>query len=222
MPKCGLQEMASERAARRASGSATCHECGGSHEQSGARSDCIRHWKLRAFQAENSVLVQKIYGGEMGMELRHWLDQQTITGDNIGEIRRRCFMPWGSEWNALVRDETAEREQSPNTNFSQPRRIQLSRKKGYRKPDHAVTVTRPGKYGNPYRVGRDGTPEECVEAFAQMMKQELAAGSLKFRVMMAELRGKDLACFCALDAPCHADVLLRLANDKMSHGREKE
>ena len=27
-----------------------------------------------------------------------------------------------------------------------------------------------------------------------------------------DLRGKNLACFCALDQPCHADVLLELAN----------
>jgi hypothetical protein len=27
-----------------------------------------------------------------------------------------------------------------------------------------------------------------------------------------ELRGKDLACWCALDEPCHGDVLLEIAN----------
>lgn len=26
------------------------------------------------------------------------------------------------------------------------------------------------------------------------------------------LRGKNLACWCALDQPCHADVLLEVAN----------
>jgi hypothetical protein len=29
---------------------------------------------------------------------------------------------------------------------------------------------------------------------------------------LAPLRGKNLACWCKLDAPCHADVLLELAN----------
>jgi hypothetical protein len=29
----------------------------------------------------------------------------------------------------------------------------------------------------------------------------------------AELRGHDLACWCPLDQPCHADVLLELANE---------
>lgn len=29
---------------------------------------------------------------------------------------------------------------------------------------------------------------------------------------LRDLRGRDLACWCPLDAPCHADVLLELAN----------
>lgn len=51
--------------------------------------------------------------GVMHKELTDWLDQQTITSDNIGEIRRRLFMPWSSPWNAIVRDETAARERKP-------------------------------------------------------------------------------------------------------------
>ena len=43
-------------------------------------------------------------------ELCAWLDQQVITADNIGDIRRRLFVPWSSEWNAIVREETADRE----------------------------------------------------------------------------------------------------------------
>jgi hypothetical protein len=31
---------------------------------------------------------------------------------------------------------------------------------------------------------------------------------------LSELRGKNLACWCPLDAPCHADVLLELANQE--------
>jgi uncharacterized protein len=43
-------------------------------------------------------------------ELRIYLDGQKINSENIGEIRRACFVPWDSEWNAFVRDETAARE----------------------------------------------------------------------------------------------------------------
>lgn len=93
---------------------------------------------------------------------------------------------------------------------SQPHRVQLSRKKGWRCPGNTVRVTRPGKYGNPYRVGVHGDAAECVRLFESLMLQEMASGRMK--EMLAGLRGKNLACFCALDAPCHADVLLRLAN----------
>ena len=41
-----------------------CVECGGDHEPSGARVDCIRHWKRRAILAENDLNVVKHYGME--------------------------------------------------------------------------------------------------------------------------------------------------------------
>lgn len=53
-------------------------------------------------------------------ELCAWLDKQTITSENIGQIRRACFMPWDSKWNAIVRDETAAREKSPDAGKEQP------------------------------------------------------------------------------------------------------
>ena len=49
---------------------------------------------------------------KMTHELRAYLDTFIITGDNIGDIRRDCFVPWDSEWNGIVRDETAQRERS--------------------------------------------------------------------------------------------------------------
>lgn len=43
-------------------------------------------------------------------ELKKYLDTLVITSENIGHIRRQIFVPWNSEWNAIVRDETAIRE----------------------------------------------------------------------------------------------------------------
>lgn len=37
--------------------------------------------------------------------------------------------------------------------------------------------------------------------------------------VLAELTGKDLACWCPLDQPCHADVLLQLANQEVDDDR---
>lgn len=61
-------------------------------------SDCASVWN-------------KIVTGYLEAELKRWLDEQSITSDNIGAIRARLTMPWTSRWNAIVRDETAKREQ---------------------------------------------------------------------------------------------------------------
>ena len=45
-------------------------------------------------------------------------------------------------------------------------------------------------------------------------REDLLAGRLAITVedVERELHGRDLACYCPLDEPCHADVLLELAN----------
>lgn len=108
-----------------------------------------------------------------------------------------------------------------------PRRIQRKRSKGWRMPPDAVYVGRPTRWGNPFRVGVDGTAEECVALFAKWFNADVAPvgselyefrrkhGWLGFElacVVKHHLAGKDLACWCAEGQPCHADVLLRLAN----------
>lgn len=47
-------------------------------------------------------------------ELRTYLKTKRITSDNIGEIRRDLFVPWESQWNAAVREETAALETKPH------------------------------------------------------------------------------------------------------------
>ncbi len=123
-----------------------------------------------------------------------------------------------------------------------PQRIQLSRKKGWRLPEGAVSVARPTKWGNPFRPERlEGewrvpAPNLSFPAFAEdrddafflacsMFKRHLAIrrtpppgwvdliGYPSDEEIVAELAGNDLACWCPLDRPfCHARVLLELAN----------
>lgn len=69
-------------------------------------------------------------------------------------------------------------------------------------PEGAVYVGRPTKWGNPYRRPLSS---DAVRMYAQKPPQ---AAILEIE----QLRGKDLACWCPLDQPCHADVLLELAN----------
>ncbi|MEH6391148.1 MAG: DUF4326 domain-containing protein [Sulfitobacter sp.] len=110
-----------------------------------------------------------------------------------------------------------------------PVRIKLSRAKGWRMPANTVNVTRgPGrKWGNPWIIGmnhcgRDafGTYREepikdaatAVRCFEDMLEIELRNYPSADEIR-AELGGKNLACWCNLGTPCHADVLLRIANE---------
>lgn len=113
-----------------------------------------------------------------------------------------------------------------------PQRIQLRRTKGWRKPEGAVVVARPGRWGNPFKVGahvlrRTGradtgrslyigfdveTPAEAVDLYREWLLEDQSEKPLALRPLVGGLRGRDLACWCPLDQPCHADVLLDLAN----------
>ncbi len=107
-----------------------------------------------------------------------------------------------------------------------PRRIQLSRTKGWRMPANTVKVCRPGPWGNPFRVGStltqvsgaeqgltfEVTPEIAVRLFRELATSDSPAGEATREAARIELRGKNLACWCPLDQPCHADVLLEIAN----------
>lgn len=88
--------------------------------------------------------------------------------------------------------------------MNKPVRIQLSRRKGWRMPPDTVSVARPSTYGN----YAGPTRADFERDIAEMSNADRAF----FMDRVAELRGKNLACWCPLDAPCHADVLLELAN----------
>lgn len=88
-----------------------------------------------------------------------------------------------------------------------PLRVQLKRTKGWRMPVNTVVVARPSIWGNPYSVAEYGRGLACRN-FERRLDGLLAIGALH----LGCLRGKNLACWCRLDQPCHADVLLRRAN----------
>lgn len=91
-----------------------------------------------------------------------------------------------------------------------PVRIQLRRSRGWRKPEGAVVVSRPSKWGNPYHGEGPHDRGRVTACYRDWIERPEQAA---FRAQAAaELRGRDLACWCPLDRPCHADVLLELAN----------
>lgn len=100
-----------------------------------------------------------------------------------------------------------------------PERIQRKRTKGWRMPENTVYVGRPTKWGNPWNekntiqaTGKDQgkgiTPKQAVSLYRAALKR---SADLREQAR-TELAGKNLACWCPLDQPCHADVLLEIAN----------
>jgi hypothetical protein len=117
-----------------------------------------------------------------------------------------------------------------------PKRIQRKRTKGWRLPEGAVCVTRPGRFGNPFPVAIYGidlslklfsdtargiwnpTNVKDLEDAAVAIIYDLHCTWMRrlenhpIEVIRRELKGKDLCCFCSLDQPCHADTLLTISN----------
>jgi len=126
------------------------------------------------------------------------------------------------------------------TTTTAPKRIQRKRTAGWKLPEGAICVTRPGKWGNPFVVGeaieRDSDlwpyiadlfpsvdepvfqgaklasvrlqrAEDVVEAHFRWFLEQPAL----MITVEEELGGRDLACFCKIGAPCHADTLLMAA-----------
>ena len=111
-----------------------------------------------------------------------------------------------------------------------PSRIQRRRTAGWKKPANCVIVDRTSRYGNPLRIDAivdvlDYT-EEQARTYVVAEFGKWLAGSRSFAVTteddlarerilagLPQLVGKDLACACPLDKPCHADTLLRWAAD---------
>lgn len=128
-----------------------------------------------------------------------------------------------------------------------PRRIQRQRTKGWKMPKNAVYVGRPTKWGNPFVAWKDGQPfhdrlaqhtlhpSMAVMSYRKMLLEIGAVNSIptfkwpKGKIprewittddIRRELRGKDLACWCPLDQPCHGDVLLEIANSEASDAQK--
>lgn len=72
-------------------------------------------------------------------------------------------------------------------------------------PRESVYIGRPGKWGNPYIPGVDGTRKQVIEKYRIYLYTSGLIHDLH------ELKGKHLICWCKPNA-CHGDVLIELAN----------
>lgn len=121
--------------------------------------------------------------------------------------------------------------------MTEPRRVQLSRRKGWRKPEGAVVVSRPSRWGNPFtiewaRLGQEHLTDQearvyVVKVFRSWLTDDAYAAAFRStwlderraRILghLGELAGRDLCCWCPLPAAgqvdwCHVAVLLEMAN----------
>jgi hypothetical protein len=104
-------------------------------------------------------------------------------------------------------------------------RIQRKRSKGWKLPPNAIYVGRPTVWGNPFTAHDEEWKGEKVENKTLVLLYEVLLSEMfgingkrkqtkeqkeLLEAFLEPLRGKDLACWCSLDQPCHADVLLQL------------
>lgn len=110
----------------------------------------------------------------------------------------------------------------------QPTRVQRKRTKGWKMPANTIYVGRPSKYGNYCKTGSQleladenhnpiiliiNNLDESLYAFRRYWEISIAySKEFKKEHPLVALRGKNLACWCPLDKPCHADILIELAN----------
>jgi uncharacterized protein DUF4326 len=100
-----------------------------------------------------------------------------------------------------------------------PKRIQRKRTKGWKMPPNTVYVGRPSKWGNPYfiasytGISRDAR-REAVRRYRAWVYACNHLSTIDVPRIKSELSGKNLACWCPEGLPCHADVLLEIANSR--------
>jgi hypothetical protein len=99
-----------------------------------------------------------------------------------------------------------------------PIRIQRSRAKGWTLPENAVSVCRPGKWGNPFKIEEQTPGKDATWAVAEFRRKYENDADYQ-AAAVRELKGKDLCCYCGPEGPCHADVLLEWANGSTSNER---
>ncbi len=69
-----------------------------------------------------------------------------------------------------------------------------------------VYIGRPGIWGNPYTIGRDGNRDEVIALYERHLLD-----SPELLAKLPQLKGMVLGCWCKPKA-CHGDVLARYAD----------
>jgi hypothetical protein len=99
---------------------------------------------------------------------------------------------------------------------ARPQRVQLKRSAGWKMPANTVKVDRTTRWGNPFTAADCGSVANAVAQHGRWMRGEIAApGGAEpppAEAIRAALAGRNLACWCPANGPCHAELLLAIAN----------
>lgn len=79
-----------------------------------------------------------------------------------------------------------------------------------KRSSHDVYIGRPGPWGNPFTIGRDGTREDVIRKYDEWIHTQ----PVLMERARKELKGKVLGCWCAPQA-CHGDVLVKISNEEI-------
>ncbi len=80
----------------------------------------------------------------------------------------------------------------------------------YREP-FDIYIGRPSLFGNPYRIGPDGSREDVIQKYREYFYHRLETDPV-FKRDVLNLRGKRLGCYCKPQA-CHGDVIAEYLNN---------
>jgi hypothetical protein len=151
------------------------------------------------------------WSGQQDLNLRPDID--SIAGDSD---RGSETVPYAGQTSGVILTDIA-------FGLTPPYRLQRRRAKSWRMPPNTISVTRPGRWGNPFDWrqgveigGRGWAKGAAVDLFRQwifipnMHPNKPAPPTIQ--EINAALRGKHLACWCAPGEPCHGDLLLMIAN----------
>jgi hypothetical protein len=199
-----------------------------------------RRLKALGFYRQDTGRDPLVYLKDMGhrrLDVQLWRDGKHRASHWMlfpGDHRRghQCTLPTDfatiEQMDAALKAEATRNDHPPQMTF--PKRVQLSRTAGWRMPPNTVKADRSTRFGNPYCIGEpidlkqarrwawDISPEgkavvcrcamEAVRRFTHCLVRDEA-----FHPFLREhLGGRNIGCWCALDAPCHVDSLLVVAN----------
>jgi hypothetical protein len=98
----------------------------------------------------------------------------------------------------------AQKEEKGKGRSQTMKRIQRKRCAGWCMPPNTVYVGRPSKWGNPYSITSVTHLDDALTLYRGWLKEKIRQNP----DFLEPLRGKDVACWCRIDSPCHADILL--------------